>query len=117
MAEIKGENVLVMENIEVSNKYIKDLSVQGCMTDFINNIFEYMKSYADMVGGEGTPVYMSTSYHKIGDENFTKFKNVSVPVTLIGTLAGSKIYMNTYEGYVPTTSLCDKFASFHVIRE
>lgn len=117
MAEIEGKKALIMENIEVNNNYNKELSANGGIIDFANNIFEYMKDFADIVGGDGTPVYMSTSYHKIGDAPFEQFKTTTGDVSLIGSISKSEIYLNTYKGYVKIDNLKNRYASFHVIRE
>ena len=116
MGKIGGKNTLVIENIEENNKYIAEMQRQGVITDFANGIFEYMKAFADLVGGNGTPIYMSTSYHKIGDEPFEQFAKEVVPVTLIGNISKSEIYLNTYHGYVSTDQLENKPAEFHIIR-
>ena len=120
IGELDGVKTLVMENIEVNNGLISEMNKDHTTCELTQGLFNYMSDFADMVLGEGSPVYLSTSYHKIGEEGFRGMPLQSVKETkLLGNISKSSLYLNTHAGYVDVNdgTVETKPASFHVVRK
>lgn len=120
IGELDGVKTLVMENIEVNNGLISEMTKEHTTCELTQGLFNYMNNFADMVLGEGSPVYLSTSYHKIGEEGFRGMPLQSVKETkLLGNISKSSLYLNTHAGYVDVKdgTVETKPASFHVVRK
>ena len=116
VANVGGKNTLVIENIEANNKLIKEMSDYEGNIELANNIFDYMKDFADQIGGKDMPVLMSTSYLKIGTQPYANLKKVKKDITFLGKISKDDIYLNTFQKYVDANNLKDKSAEFYVIR-
>ncbi|MBO6181525.1 hypothetical protein J6O86_07555 [bacterium] len=120
IGELDGVKTLVMENIEVNNGLISEMNKDHTTCELTQGLFNYMSDFADMVLGEGSPVYLSTSYHKIGEEGFRGMPLQSIKETkLLGNISKSSLYLNTHAGYVGVNegTIETKPASFHVVRK
>ena len=109
--DVNDEPFLVVDNIEVSNKFRATLN-DDTSREFVKDVWKYIQKYAENLSDKHIPVYMSHKYPKI------KLPDVPVGsrrIKLLGNTTKQKLYINTVGEHVNTRDsyVCDVLNIFN----
>lgn len=98
MANIEDKPSLIMENLEINNNWLENLTDED-KKQLKDSIVEYMKKFANELGENEVPIYFSTSYNKLESFWSSEHNTVEKEIAFIGDVSPKDIYMNTFKGY------------------
>ena len=92
MAKVDGEPALIMDNIELNNKFIKNMDFDNDVKVIRDNFFRYMNKYAEKITGNK----MAKVYFYAGDQNTPNIdlRKVSKVIDFIGNIHRDDVYVN-----------------------
>ena len=102
----KGENALVLDNIEINNrnKFSDEIGKQ-----FMNAICEYAENICkEITGNDYTPIYLGTCYNDVKAHKPVVFENIR----FLGDISADEIYLDAFGGWKNTFAL-DKKVSLY----
>ncbi len=94
----QDEPFLVIDNIEISNKFRSSLSKDDSIK-FAQEVWNYINKFAQSLSDNHTPVYMSHKYPKIF---LPERPVISSRIKLAGATTRPELYINTIGDYVIT---------------
>ena len=105
MADIDEKPSIIMDNIELSQNFMKYLDKEN-KKKVRDNFFKYMNNLAKQItGDDDSQVYFSTSYLKVDEADLEKTEKTA---DFIGEVSQESIYINCYKGWNNVHYLNDK---------
>ncbi len=90
-SETKGKPVLIIDNIEISNK-LRAVLKDDTSQEFVKNIWDYINSFSRKLSKKELPIYMSKKYPKI---KLPERQEIVSSIKLAGDVTKTPIYINT----------------------